>query len=159
MYFIIAILILVSLFYVYTGKDFDFFTKEKTYFLKAMLPYMIFVVHSHLLDWDFSKGFYIVALFFFMSGYGLETKRIVGGARSINNRFFLNVLRKLIIPLVVPIIIFLTLRLFNASFSVILNEDIRKYQLVTDIFLYTFTCHGKTLARRASSNQIHLTSQ
>lgn len=168
MYFIITLLIIVSLVAVRDNHKFDFFTKEKTYFLKAMLPYVIIVHHSHLYNWDFrSAGPFVVAIFFFMSGYGLETKHIMGGAKSINNDFLVNALRKLIIPLIVPITIFLTLRLFNVSFSVIFNEDIRKYQLilpntwfvVTLIILYfLFSCCVIMKYKLKTGNTLYLLS-
>ena len=150
MYFITIILVVSALFFAAHGSRFSLFTKERTYLLKAILPYMIIVHHSHLYNWDFrSAGAFVVAIFFFMSGYGLETKRIVGGAEIINNRFLVNALKKLIVPLIFPIIVFLLLRLYSVPFSVILDEDIRKYQLilpntwfvVTLIILYfLFSC-------------------
>ena len=131
MYFVITILIILSLLFVARGRRFSLFIKERTYLLKAFLPYMIFVHHSHFFDGDFYYvGAFVVAIFFFMSGYGLETKRIVGGAEIINNRYLVNALKKLIAPLIFPIIVFLLLRLYSVPFSVVLDEDIRKYQFI-----------------------------
>lgn len=161
MYFITFILIFSSLFFVARGSKFSSFTKERTYLLKAFLPFMVFVHHSHLYNWDFYHIRYVVALFFFMSGYGLETKRIVGGAEFINNKFLVNAFRKLIIPLILPIIIFLILRLWSTPFSVILDEDIKKYQIilpytwfvVTLIILYIIYYLCVTITKKLNNNE------
>jgi hypothetical protein len=82
MYFITIILVIASLYLVIRGNRFSLFTKERTYLLKALLPYIIFIYHSHLFDWDFKiTGPFVVSIFYFMSGYGLETKRILGGGK------------------------------------------------------------------------------
>jgi peptidoglycan/LPS O-acetylase OafA/YrhL len=120
---------------------------------------MIFVYHSHLYDWDFHLvGAFVVAIFFFMSGYGLETKRTMG-AEFINKSFLLNALKKLLLPLLVPIIVYLFLRLSNTSFEVIIDEDIKKYQIilpftwfvVTLIILYLFFYIAVAISKRIES--------
>lgn len=160
MFFIAIILVISSLLFVSRGNSYSLFTKDRTYLIKALLPYMIFVYHSHLYDWDFKlAGAFVVAIFFFMSGYGLETKRIMGGAKSIDSRFLVKALRKLIIPLFVPITFFLILRLFSVPFSVILEENFRKYQLilpytwfvVTLIILYFFFYIAVAISKRIES--------
>ena len=100
MYFISITLIIASFFSVAKGYNFSLFTKERTYLLKALLPYMIFIHHSHLFDDSFHfVGIFVVALFFFISGYGLETKRKNGFV--INNVFLIKALKKLIIKFMV----------------------------------------------------------
>lgn len=160
MYFILGVLIITVLISVLQGNKFSLFTKERTYLLKAFLPYMIFVYHSHLFDWDFRfVGPYVVAVFFFMSGYGLETKRIMGGAEFINKSFLLSALKKLLTPLIVPIIAYLLIRLSNTSFKVVIDEDIKKYQVilpytwfvVTLFLLYIFFYISVTVSKRIES--------
>lgn len=145
MYFITTILVISSLLFVARGNSFYSFTKERTYLLKALLPYIIFTYHTYLFDWFFRlAGPFVVSIFFFMSGYGLETKRTNGG--GISDKFLVKSLRKLLTPLIIPIIIFLFIRLYDVSFCVVLDEDIRKFQLVlpytwfvvTLIILYIF---------------------
>lgn len=162
MFFITVILVISSLVFVIRGNRFSLFTKERTYLLKALLPYIIFIYHSHLFDWDFKiTGPFVVSIFYFMSGYGLETKRIIGEARSINYSFFINALRKLLSPLFIPIIVFLLLRLYNTSFSVVLDEDVRKYQLilpftwfvVTLVILYLFFYASVVISNRIKSKR------
>lgn len=157
MYFIAFISVILSLLFVARGNGPLLFTKDRTYLLKAILPYMIFVHHSHFFDGDFYYvGAFVVALFFFMSGYGLEAKRITGGAQFLNNSFLVNALRKLITPLIFPVIVFLLLKLYCNPFSAVFDGYIRKYQLilpytwfvVTLIFLYVlFFCSVKITSK------------
>ena len=60
------------------------FSKDRTTLLKAVLPWVIILHHLSLktnLLGDFNEaGVYVVGLFFYISGYGLEKKRM-GGAK------------------------------------------------------------------------------
>ena len=158
MYFITTILVISSLLFIARGNGFYSFTKERTCLLKAILPYMLFIYHSHLFDWDFHiTGPYVVSIFFFMSGYGLETKRINGGC--ISDDYLVKSLRKLLVPLIFPIMVFLFIRLSNVSFSTVLNDDIRKYQIilpftwfvVTLIILYAFFYASVVISNKIKS--------
>lgn len=138
MYFIISVLIVAALLSALQGNKFSLFAKERTGLLKAHLPYWIFVHHTHLFEGDFRPiGLYVVAIFFFISGYGLETKR--KRTAIIEKDFLIKALQKLVIPLIVPIIIYLCLRLYvyDDSLSTIYEEDIKKYQLILP---YTWYC-------------------
>lgn len=139
MYFIITFLIISSLLFVARGSSFSLFTKERTGLLKALLPYIIFIHHSHLYDREFSLAgvVYVVALFFFISGYGLETKR----KRNLllKKDFLIKALQKLLIPLIVPIIIYICLRLYNDSFRAIYEGDIKEFQLILPFTWYVVT--------------------
>ena len=59
------------------------FSKDRTTLLKAVLPWVIILHHLSLrtnLLGDFNEaGVYVVGLFFFISGYGLEKKKVGGG--------------------------------------------------------------------------------
>ena len=138
MYFIITTLIIASFFSVAKGYNFSLFIKDRTYLLKAFLPYMIFIHHSHLFDESFHfVGIFVVALFFFISGYGLETKRKSGIV--INKVFLIKALKKLIIPLIIPIIIYVCCRLYNDSFDIIYKDNIKKYQIILPYTWYVVT--------------------
>lgn len=78
----LSTLIILTFYLLLCAKNTDFvptdFTLDKTNLLKAILPFGIILHHisfnasqSVLYDFRFT-GPYIVGLFFFMSGYGLE---------------------------------------------------------------------------------------
>lgn len=128
MYTIISILIVTIVFCELSVYSFGYFAKNKTIFLKALLPFMIITHHTHLFDGDFYYvGAFVVSLFFFISGYGLESKRKVN---TISNKWFVRSLKKLTIPLIVPIVIYMGIRLCKTPLNTIIAEDILKYQLV-----------------------------
>lgn len=57
------------------------FDKDNSAFLKAILPLFIILSHSHAVN-GIEHGTYYVGLFFFISGYGLEVKRL--GSSKLN---------------------------------------------------------------------------
>ena len=61
-------------------------------------------------------GIYVVALFFFISGYGLEAKR---NARGLSIKQLPKSIINLIIPLVIPIVIYTFLQLFIYDMTLI----------------------------------------
>lgn len=78
---------------------------------------------------DFKEtGVYVVALFFFISGYGLENKRL---NNKVNVKGLRVSLKKLIVPLVIPIIIYTLLKLtvFHVSPHAFL-DSLYKYQII-----------------------------
>lgn len=127
MYFVITLLIASSLLFAFNKHSFSCFTKERTYLLKAFLPYLIFIHHSHFFDGDFYYiGAFVVSLFFFISGYGLESKRRQG---AIYYKHLPKALKKLFVPLIIPIVFYLFIRLFREPVETI-AEDILKYQII-----------------------------
>ena len=87
------------------------FSKDRTTLLKAVLPWVIILHHLSLrtnLLGDFNEaGVYVVGLFFFISGYGLEKKKVGGANNSIGQ--LPKRLSKLLWPLIVPIVLYLVL--------------------------------------------------
>lgn len=88
------------------------FTKERTQLLKALLPFGVIVHHffkihevSFWSDDTQSLGSYIVAVFFFISGYGLSNKRIIK-KESIGAKYILCQIKRLFLPLLFVAIIF-----------------------------------------------------
>lgn len=128
MYLIVALLSIPAFaFVVFRHQGFTLFSKSKTLLLKAVLPYLIFVHHTHVYDADFYYvGAFVVSLFFFISGYGLESKRMAGLARIGD---LPKAVKKLMVPLIVPVVIYLAIRLLNDPFEVVVR-DIAKYQVV-----------------------------
>ena len=112
----VSILIIFTLCLCFCAKNTSFvstnFTVDKTNLLKAALPFGIILYHlsfdtpqSVLSDFRFT-GPYIVGLFFFMSGYGLEYQYHKG---KITLKGLPGKLKKLFIPFIIPTISYLTL--------------------------------------------------
>lgn len=101
------------------------FSKDKTLILKAFLPFLILIHHLWMFD-DFNQvGIYVVAMFFFISGYGLQYKREVD---SISIKAFFHSIRKLLIPLIIPSICYVLL--------LILYKEIGMEDLYTELAGY-----------------------
>ena len=80
------------------------FTKEKTMVLKAILPFLIIIHHTHMFEPDFYQmGAFVVSLFFFISGFGLENKRKSTGLEI---RKLPQAIYKLLKPLFFPILLY-----------------------------------------------------
>lgn len=91
------------------------FSIEKTNLLKAVLPFGIIVHHlsfhapqSVLYDFRFT-GPYIVGLFFFMSGYGLEYQYHKGKIRAYG---LFHRLKKLFVPFIIPTALYVCIVFF-----------------------------------------------
>lgn len=102
----------------------SYFPKELTTFLKGLLPVFILIHHSKCFQ-DFTLvGEYVVGLFFFISGFGLESCR-----KGTKNNFMalFHRLNKLFLPLVVPCVIYITLLLCLGRFSL---NDLIGYKVI-----------------------------
>ncbi len=108
------------------------FNLQRSKLLKAILPYGIILGHISAYNTTVFNvaivGSFIVGVFFFISAYGLECKRQAGNIKigGLWSRIF-----KLLLPLVVPIILYvdlLILRKCNAE--LIVAENLRNYQLI-----------------------------
>ncbi len=138
MYFFTTLLIVVSLYYVLLrNRKFGIFTSEKTILLKAFLPFMIFIHHTYLFNNDFKlAGAFVCSVFFFKSGYGLETKR---KRNAINITELATSVKKLLVPFVIPVVLFLTIRFFREPFSVVVEENILQYQIILPYTWFVLT--------------------
>ena len=91
------------------------FDLTKVEFLKSLLPYGIMIAHCHIYE-DFEiAAKYIVGLFLFCSGYGLMYKK------KKSQLFFKNFLlssKKLLFPLIVPIIIYFVVYIIYKDHSI-----------------------------------------
>ena len=129
---IIFSLLLYALLLFAPRKEAFTFDLSNTALLKAILPFFIIVGHaahavkSSVFD---GLGVYVVALFFFVSGYGLEYKRSVDSKDSMH--LLVNRIVKLLFPLVVPIIIYVGIRWASEGigFSFI-YQSIRSYEII-----------------------------
>lgn len=93
-----------------SGKsDVIAFDRQKTDLLKVILPFFIILHHTSggALSDFIPAGKYVVAIFFFISGYGLECKRqnTAPQVKHLTNR-----LRKLLLPIIVPMCLYLSVR-------------------------------------------------
>lgn len=119
-------------------SDFAEFTRNKTDVLKAILPFLIIIHHTHVFDNEFYYvGAFVVSIFFFISGYGLETKRIKKG---FNYSDLWPSLRKLIVPIIIPATLYLLCQALieNASCQEIIAE-IAQYQVILPYTWYVLT--------------------
>lgn len=109
MYTILAISLLIAIFLIdkrhRTANP--SFTIERTSILKALLPFIIILGHCSLIFGgcrDFTKtGALVVAIFFFISGYGLQVKH---EKQQLNCRYLKKRIIKLFVPIAVPAITF-----------------------------------------------------
>lgn len=131
--------------------------KQRSDVLKALFPFAIIIGHVYFyypnfIFQDFRwAGPYVVGLFFFMSGYGLEYKYDHG---SINFTAFKKRIKDLLVPVIPPLIIYLLVRWWMGEpiRSYIIN-DLKSYNLILPmtwfvislIFLYVFYFVGRGL--------------
>lgn len=135
-------------------------TKQRTDVLKALFPFTIFMGHiyfyySYLFFQDFRwAGPYVVGLFFFMSGYGLEYKYEHG---SINFFAFKKRIKNLLIPVIPPLVIYLLVRMaLGEPIESYIISDLKSYELILPMtwfvislfFLYVFYFVGRGLQLR-----------
>ena len=109
------------------------FSKDRTTLLKAVLPWVIILHHlslrTNLLGDFIEAGVYVVGLFFFISGYGLEKKRMVGAKNYLKQ--LPKRLSKLLLPLVVPIVIYLVLIIsFGGNAVGVIKNSLRDWCII-----------------------------
>lgn len=100
------------------------FSKEKTIFLKALLPYGVILHHFFkyenvpFFSTDFKPlGTFVVGIFFFISGYGLFTKYLTD-PWSINLGYVGKILKRILVPLIVIAAFYQMINaLFGGNFS------------------------------------------
>ena len=108
------------------------FNLQRSKLLKAILPYGIIIGHISAYNTNVFNvaiiGRFIVGVFFFVSAYGLESKRQSGGIAICG---LWGRLWKLMVPLIVPIIIYIAVLLIKGqdAWSVLL-ENLKNYQLL-----------------------------
>ena len=110
----IFIFFTLSLFYCFKSTTFIpyEFTLNKVNILKAVLPFIIIIHHlsfevSQTIISDFRfTGLYVVGLFFFMSGYGLEYQY---NQHKVQIRNLPYRLKKIFIPFILPTVFYLVL--------------------------------------------------
>lgn len=131
------------------------FSYSKTNLLKATLPFIIIFGHIYQhtgYGSDFKvSGIYCVALFFFISGYGLEKKS------AINLKYIATRIAKVLLPLLVPVCIYLTIQYsaFDMDIGALVKDSLIHYNLIvpyswffiTLILLYVvfFLCRAITI--------------
>lgn len=108
------------------------FNLQRSKLLKAILPYGIIIGHISAYNINIFNvaiiGSFIVGVFFFISAYGLECKR---QAETIKIRGLWSRLFKLLLPLVVPIILYIDLLILRkCNAELIITENLRNYQLI-----------------------------
>lgn len=108
------------------------FNLQRSKLLKAILPYTIIVGHISAHNINVFNvaiiGSFIVGVFFFISAYGLECKR---QTENIKIRGLWSRLFKLLLPLVVPIILYIDLLILRkCNAELIITENLRNYQLI-----------------------------
>lgn len=106
----ITISIITLLIFIWLGKseDYQYLSRSTSAILKAILPLFI-LLHHICLNYgilsDFRYvGYYVVGLFFFISGFGLEYKRKEG---QIELSKFHKRIHKLLKPIFIPILIYI----------------------------------------------------
>lgn len=127
---ILAVLALIGL--TLDGRTFAF-SKGRTALLKALMPFLIITGHISIynpgkMD-DFSwLGTFVVGLFFFVTGYGLEHKRLKG---KISMTQLARRIGKLFTPLLIPIAIFLIIMAaFGDDVPAFVKEHLHIYELI-----------------------------
>ena len=101
--FLIAIVILINK--QFRAKN-PSFSLEKTKLLKALLPFFIILHHCSSIFGgmsDFKNGAFILAIFFFISGYGLQVKV---ESNVFNLKYIIRRIVKLLTPIIIPAVIF-----------------------------------------------------
>lgn len=105
---------------------------QRSKLLKAILPYGIIIGHISAYNASVFNvaivGSFIVGVFFFISAYGLECKR---QAKTIKIGGLWSRIFKLLLPLVVPIILYIDLLILRkCNAELIVTENLRNYQLI-----------------------------
>lgn len=132
-------------------------TKQRSDVLKALFPFAIIIghVYFHYPNFFFQDfrwaGPYVVGLFFFMSGYGLEYKHehSAFGLMAFKKR-----IKNLLIPVIPPLVIYLVVRwALGLTIGSYIVADLRSYDLILPmtwfvislLFLYMFYFVGRGL--------------
>ena len=145
-FFDIIILLAFSFF---KKKESISFDKDNSAFLKAILPF--FIIWNHTIP-DGGHGTYWVGLFFFISGYGLECKRLSVNKMQWGGRFL-----KIIIPLILPLTAYIVIRELTAGFSFNdVIQSLKRYELIlphtwfiiTILTLYIFFIIASKLSQK-----------
>lgn len=133
---VISLVVLIVLSFLF-GKSNGTLTIEKSNILKVFFPYMIILHHVSQSTGDFLDfrwaGPYGVGIFFFISGYGLEYKRING---QLNGHSFLIRVKNVFLPILLPAIFYLFL-LSTDGVDIIkyVVDELKDYDIV---FPYTW---------------------
>ena len=122
----IFILLLISLFvYLIPRTDVDYLSNKSTKSLKGLLALLIIFHHisqkittgENFLNFEY-MGRYIVALFFFLSGYGLYFQF------SNNATYMENFLRKRLVRIFIPFFVFIVIYvIYRATLGEVVNVD------------------------------------
>ena len=122
----IFILLLISLFvYLIPKTDVDYLSNKSTKSLKGLLALLIIFHHisqkvttgENFLNFEY-MGRYIVALFFFLSGYGLYFQY------SNNVNYMKNFLRKRLVRIFIPFYVFIVIYvIYRATLGEVINMD------------------------------------
>ena len=122
----IFILLLISLFvYLIPRTDVDYLSNKSTKSLKGLLALLIIFHHvsqkittgENFSNFEY-MGRYIVALFFFLSGYGLYFEY------SNNENYMENFLRKRLVRIFIPFFVFIVIYVFyRATLGEVVNVD------------------------------------
>ena len=122
----IFILLLISLFvYLIPKTDVDYLSNKSTKSLKGLLALLIIFHHisqkittgENFSNFEY-MGRYIVALFFFLSGYGLYFQY------SNNENYMENFLRKRLVRIFIPFFVFIVIYVFyRATLGEVVNVD------------------------------------
>lgn len=106
---ILTAVLLLFAFLIKIGEHGESLAKAKADVLKALFPFVIIMGHvsfaypDSLIRGMRFAGPYVVGVFFFLSGYGLECKRVTGGGQ----REFARRVKRLLQPLVLPVTVYL----------------------------------------------------
>lgn len=132
-------------------------TKQRSDVLKALFPFAIIIghVYFHYPNFFFQDfrwaGPYVVGLFFFMSGYGLEYKH---EHSALGLMAFKKRIKNLLIPAIPPLVIYLVARwALGLPIGSYIVAGLRSYYLILPVtwfvisllFLYVFYFVGRSL--------------
>lgn len=134
------LLTILIIFFALVGakKTIPCFDKSNSALLKAILPFFIILHHVVRIPEFLSLGTYVVALFFFMSGYGLENKRTDTSVYSIEE--ILSRCTKLITPIVIPLILYVLLRWSIEGVSLwFIAHSLNSYELILPYSWFVLT--------------------
>ena len=122
----IFILLLISLFvYLIPGTDVDYLSNKSTKSLKGLLALLIIFHHisqkittgENFSNFEY-MGRYVVALFFFLSGYGLYFQY------SNNATYMENFLKKRLVRIFIPFFVFIVIYvIYRATLGEVVNVD------------------------------------
>ena len=114
------------------------FDKSNSAFFKAMLPFFIILHHVVRIPEFQSLGTYVVALFFFMSGYGLEYKR--NDTSIYSTKEIVCRITKLTTPIVVPIVLYILLRWSTEGVSFkFIADSLKSYEVILPYSWFVLT--------------------